>query len=129
LVSQIERGTKVEGGCSENRALRTIFGPKQDKATGEWRKLSNEELYDLYSSQNIIRAVKPRRLKWTGHVARMGERRSAYRVLMGKPERKRSLGRPRSKWEDTIKMDLKQLGWGSWTESTWLRTETSGWLL
>jgi hypothetical protein len=88
----------------ENRVLRRIFGPKRDEVTGEWRRLHNEELYALYSSLNIIRVMKSRRLRWAGHVARMGERRGAYRALVGKPEGRRPLGRPRRKWEDNIKM-------------------------
>jgi hypothetical protein len=80
----------------ENRVLRRIFGLKRDETTGEWRRLHNEELNDLYSSPNIIRIMKSRRMGWKGHVARMGDRRSAHRVLVGRPEGKRSLGRPRS---------------------------------
>ena len=79
----------------ENRALRRIFGPKRDEVTGEWRKLHYEELSDLYSLPNIVRVVKSRRMRWTGHVARMGEGRGVHRVLLGKPEGKRPLGRPR----------------------------------
>ena len=86
------------------------FGPKRDEVTGEWRKLHNEVLNDLYSSPNIVRVIKSRRMKWAGHVARMGERRGLYRVLVGKPEGKRSLGRPRRRWEDNIKMDLQLVG-------------------
>jgi hypothetical protein len=80
--------------------------------TGEWRRLHNEELYSLYSSPNIIRVIKSRRLRWAGHVARMGERRGAYRALVGKPEGRRALGRSRRRWEDNIKMDLREVGWG-----------------
>jgi hypothetical protein len=83
----------------ENRVLRRIFGPKRDAVTGEWRKLHNEELHILYSSPNIIRQFKSRRMRWEGHVARMGEERLVYRVLVGKPEGKRSLGRPRHRWD------------------------------
>ena len=79
----------------ENRVLRRIFEPKRDKVTGEWRKLHNEELNDAYSSPNIVRAIKLRRVRWAGHVARMEERRRVYRILVEKPERKRPLGRPR----------------------------------
>jgi hypothetical protein len=79
----------------ENRVLRRIFGPKRDEVTGEWRKLHNEELHNLYSSQDIIRQVKSRRMGWAGHVARMGEERKVYKVLVGKPEGRRPLGRPR----------------------------------
>jgi hypothetical protein len=88
-----------------NRVLRRIFGPKRDEATGERRKLHNEELRDLYSSPSIIRMIKSRR-KWEEHIARMGEKRNAYRLLVGKPEGKRPLGRPRRRWVDNIKMDL-----------------------
>jgi hypothetical protein len=92
--------------------LRRIFGPKRDEVTGEWRRLHDKELYALYSSPNIIRVIKPRRLRWAGHVARMGERRGAYRALVGKPEGKRPFGRPRRRREDNIKMDLRVVGWG-----------------
>jgi hypothetical protein len=80
--------------------------------TGEWRKLHNEELHNLYSSLNIIRPVKSRRMRLAGHVARMGEERNVYKVLVGKPEGKRPLGRPRRKWEDGIRMDLRETGLG-----------------
>ena len=83
--------------------LRRIFGPKRDEVTGEWRKLRNEELNDWYSSPNIIRVVKSRRMRWAGHVSRMGERRGVYRVLVGKPEGKRPLGVPRRRWEGNFK--------------------------
>jgi hypothetical protein len=86
----------------ENRVLRRIFGPKRDKVTGEWRKLHNEELHNLYSSLDIIRQVKSRRMRWAGHVARMGEERKLYKVLVGKPKGKRPLGRPRRTWEEGI---------------------------
>jgi len=90
----------------ENRVLRRIFGPKRDEVTGEWRKLNTEKLNDLYCSFNTFRVIKSRRMRWTGHVARMGDRSGVYSVLVGKPERKRSLGRPRLRWEYNIKMDL-----------------------
>jgi hypothetical protein len=80
--------------------------------TGEWRKLHNKELHDLYSSSNIIRIIKSRRMRWAGHVARMGEKRNAYRLLVGKPEGKRPLGRPRRRWVDNSRMDLGEVGWG-----------------
>jgi hypothetical protein len=89
-----------------------VFGPKRDEVTGEWRRLHNEELNNLYSSPNIIRVIKSRRMRWVGHVARMGEGSDAYRVLVGKPEGRRPLGRSRRKWEDNIKMDLQEVGWG-----------------
>jgi hypothetical protein len=96
----------------ENKVLRRIFGPKRDEVRGEWRRLHNKELYALYSSPNIIQAIKSRRLRWAGHVACMGEKRGAYRALVGKPEGRRPLGRPRRRWEDNIKMDLREVGWG-----------------
>jgi hypothetical protein len=96
----------------ENRVLRRIFGPKRDEVTGVWRKLHNKELYALYSSPNIIRVIKSIRLRWAGHVARMGERRGAYRALVGKPEGRRPLERPRRRWEDNIKMGLQEVGCG-----------------
>jgi hypothetical protein len=96
----------------ENMALRKIFGPRRDKVTGEWRRLHNEELNDLYSSPNIVRVIKSRRIRMAGHVARMGEERGVYRVLVWKLEGKRPLGRPRSRWVDNIRMDLQEVGCG-----------------
>jgi hypothetical protein len=90
----------------ENRVLRRVFGPKRNKVRGEWIMLHNEELNDLYSLPNIVRVVKSRRMRWAEHVARMGEKRGVHRVLVGKPEEKRPLGRPRRRWEDNIKMDV-----------------------
>jgi hypothetical protein len=95
----------------ENKVLRRILGPKMDEVTGEWRRLLNKELYALYSSPNIIWVIKSRRLRWAGHVARMGENRFAYRALVGKPER-RLLERPRRRWDDNIKTDLREVGLG-----------------
>jgi hypothetical protein len=95
-----------------NRVLRRIFGPKRDEVTGEWRKLHNEELHNLYSSPDIMRQIKSRRMGWAGHVALMREERKVYKVLVGKPEGKRPLGRPRRRWEDGIRMDFKEIGWG-----------------
>jgi hypothetical protein len=95
----------------ENRVPRIIFGPRRDEVTGHWRKLHNEELHNLYSSPNIIRLVKSRRMRWAGHVARMGETRNAYRILVGKSEEKRPLGRPRRRWVDNSKMDFREMGW------------------
>ena len=102
----------------ENMVLRKMFGPRRDEVTGEWRRLHNEELNDLYSSPNIVRVVKSRRMRWAGHVARMGEERGLYRVLVGKPEGKRPPGRPRHRWVDNIRMDLKEVGCGymDWIE-------------
>jgi hypothetical protein len=97
----------------ENRVLRRIFGPKRDEVTGEWRKLHNEELHILYLFPNIIRQIQSRRMRWAGHMARMGEERKVYKVLMGKPEGKKPLGRSRCRWEDGIRMDLREIGWGS----------------
>jgi hypothetical protein len=96
----------------ENRVLRRIFGPKRDEVTGEWRKLHNKQLHDLYSSPSIIRIIKSRRMRSTGHVARMGEKRTACRLLVGKSEGKRPLGRPRHRWVDNIRMELGVMGWG-----------------
>jgi hypothetical protein len=96
----------------ENRVLRRIFGPKRDEVTGGWRKLHNEELHDLYASPSIVRVIKARRVRWVGHVACMGEVRGAYNILVGKPEGRRPLGRSRRGWEDNIKMDLWEIGFG-----------------
>jgi hypothetical protein len=96
----------------ENRVLRRIFGRKRDEVTGEWRKLHNEELHNLYSFPDIIRQFKSRRIRWAGHVARMGEERKVYKVLVEKPDGKRPLGRPRRRWEDGIRMDLRETGLG-----------------
>jgi hypothetical protein len=96
----------------ENRVLRRIFGPTRDEVMGELRKLHNGELHILQSSPDIIRQIKSRRTRWVGHVARMGQVRNVYRVLVGKPEEKRPLVRPRCRWEDGIKMDLREIGWG-----------------
>ena len=87
-------------------------GPRRDEVTEEWRRLHNEELNDLYSSPNIVRVIKSRRMRWVGHVARMGEERGVYRVLVGTLEEKRPLGRPRRRWVDNIKTDLQEVGCG-----------------
>src|SRR5215510_3318360 len=108
------------------RVLRRVFGPKRDEVKGEWRKLHNEEMKDLYSSPSIGQVVKSRRTRWAGHVVHMGEERGVHRVLVGKPERKRPLGRPRRRWEDNIKMDLQEVGGdrGHWME---LAQDRDGW--
>jgi hypothetical protein len=103
----------------EIRVLRRIFGPKRDEVTGGWRKLHNEELHGLYSSPSIVRVIKARRMmRWAGHVAGMGEVRGAY-ILVGRPEGRRPLGRPRRRWEENIKMDLRGIGFGGVDWSHW----------
>ena len=92
--------------------MQKIFGPMSDEVTGEWRRLHNEELNDLYSSPNIVWVIKSRRMRWAGHVARMGEERGLYRVLLGKREGRRPMGRPRRRWVDNIRMDLQEVGYG-----------------
>jgi len=96
----------------ENMVLSRIFGTRRDEVTGEWRRLHNEELNDLYSSPKIVRVIKSRRMRWAGHVVRMGEEREVYMVLVGKLEGKRRLGRPRHRWVDNIRMDLQEVGCG-----------------
>jgi len=96
----------------ENKVLRRIFGSRRDEVTGEWRRFHNEELNDLYSSPDIVRVIKSTRMSWAGLVARMGEERGVYRVLVGKPEGKRPLGRPRRRWVYNIRMDLQEVGCG-----------------
>ena len=96
----------------ENRVLRGIFGPKRDEVTGEWGKLHDEELHDFYPSPNTMRVIKSRRMRWEGHLARMGKERVVRRVLVAKPEGKRPLERPRRRWEDNIRMDLQEVGCG-----------------
>jgi hypothetical protein len=108
LTLREENGLRV----FENRVLRRIFGPKRDEVTGGWRKLHNEELHGLYSSPIIIRVIKARGVRWAGHVACMEEVRGAYKILVGKPEGRRPLGRPRHRWEDNIKMYLREIGFG-----------------
>jgi hypothetical protein len=97
----------------ENRVLRRIFGPKRDEVTGEWRKLHSEELHNFYSCPDIIRRIKSRRMRWAAHVARMREEKYVYKVLVGKPEGKRPFERLRRRWEDGIRMDLREAGRGS----------------
>ena len=96
----------------ENMVLRRIFGPRRDEVMGEWRRLHNKELNDFYSSPNIVRVIKSRIMRWAGHVARMGEEKGVYRVLVRKPEGKRPLGRPRRRWVDNIRLDLREVGCG-----------------
>jgi hypothetical protein len=108
LTLREERKLKV---C-ENRVLKRVFGPKSDEVTGEWRKLHNEELNDVYSLPNIVRVVKSRRMRWSGHMVHMGEDRGVHRVLVGKPKGKRPLGRPRRRCEYNNKTDLQKVGWG-----------------
>jgi hypothetical protein len=96
----------------EKRVLRRIFGPKRDEVTGEWRKLPSEELHTFHSSPDIIRQMESRRMRWAGYVARMGDEGKLYEVLVGNPEGKRPLGRPRLRWEDGIRMDLREIGFG-----------------
>jgi hypothetical protein len=107
----------------KNSVLRRIFGPKKDEVTGVWRRLHSKELYALYSSSNIIQVIKSRRLRWAGHVACMQKRRGAHRALVGKLEGRRPLKRPRRRWEDNIKMDLREVG------LIWFRIGTVGGLL
>jgi hypothetical protein len=104
-----------------------MFGPKRDEMIGGWRKLHNEELHNSNSSLSIIRMIKSRRMRWAGHVARTGAKSNAYMILLGKPEGKRPLGRPRRRWEDNIKMDIRDIEWGGmdWIDRIW----TSGGLL
>jgi hypothetical protein len=113
----------------ENRGLRRIFLPKRDDVTGEWRKLHNEELHNLYSSLDITRQIKSRRMRWVGHVTCMGEEWKVYKVLVGKSEGKKPLRRRKRRWEDVIRMDLREIGWGWWIGFSWLRTGIGGKLL
>jgi hypothetical protein len=109
----------------ENRVLRRIFGPKRNELTGEWRRLYNEELYDLNSSPNIVHVIKSRRMRWTGHVARLGERRGVYRVLVGKREGKRRLD-PGVDGKIILRWIFRKWDVGVWTGSSWLRLWTDG---
>jgi len=110
----------------ENMVLRRIFGPRRDEVTGEWRILHNEELNDLYSSPNIVRVIKSRRMRWAGHVAHIEEERGVYRDLMGKPEGRRPLGRPRHRCVDNIRMDLQEVGCG-YIDWIWLAQDRESW--
>jgi len=108
LTLQEERKLRV----FENTVFRRICGPRRGEITGEWRRLHNEELNDLYSSPNIVRMIKSRRMRGAGHVAHMGDKRGVYRFLLGKPEGRRPLGRSRHRWVDNIRMDLQEVGYG-----------------
>jgi len=121
LILREERGLRV----FENRVLRRMFGPKRDEVTREWRKLHNEELNDLYSSPNTFRVIKLRRMRFAGHVARMGERRGVYRILVGKPDGKRPLGRPK-RGRIILRWTFRKWDVGVWTGSSWLRIGTGG---
>jgi hypothetical protein len=112
----------------ENRVLRRKFGPKRDEVTGKWRRLHNEEFYALYSLPNTFRVIKSR-LRWTGNLARMGQRRGAYRVLVGETEGRKPLGRPRRTSEDNIKMIFEKWVGEGWNGSIWLRIDPHGGLL
>jgi hypothetical protein len=120
LICDISRRLRV----FENRVLRRIFGPRRDEVTGEWRTLHNEELSDLYSSPYIMRAIKSRRMRWARHVARMGERRGVYKVLVGKPEGKNHLEDPGVGGRITVKWIFRKWDVAVWTGSSWLRTGT-----
>jgi hypothetical protein len=96
----------------QNRVFGRVLGPKRDEVTGDWRKLHNEEISDLYSLPNMLWVVKSRRMRWAEHVACSSEKRGVYRFLVGRPEGKRSLGRPKRRWQDNIKMALQEVGWG-----------------
>ena len=110
MVADIEGRRKLR--VFENMVLRRIFGPRSEEVTGEWRRQHNQELNDLYFSLNIVWVIKSRRMRWAGHVARMGEERGMYRVLVGKPEERRPLGRPRRRWVYNIRTDLQEVRCG-----------------
>jgi hypothetical protein len=113
----------------KNRVLRRIFGPKRDEATGEWRTLHNEELNDLYSLPNIIWVIKSRTMRWAGHVAHVGGKEMHTGFWWGDLREGKPLGRLRLRWEDNIKMELQEVGWGAWTGLSWLRIGTGSSLL
>jgi len=122
LILREERKMRV----FENMVLRRIIGSRRDEVTGEWRRLHNEELNDLYSSPNIVRVTKWRRMRWAGHVARMGEERGVYSFLVGKPEGRRPLERPRHRWVDNIRMYLQEVGCG-YMDWIGLAQDRDGW--
>jgi hypothetical protein len=122
LVSDIKEEHRLR--VFENKVLRRMFGPKRDEVTGDWRKVHNKELHDLYSSPSIIRIIKSRTMRWTGHVARMGKKRNVYRLLVGKPEGKRPLGGC-----ITLRWILERWDGVMWTGLVWLRIGTGGELL
>ena len=106
--------------------MSNLFGLRRDEVTGEWRRLHSEELNDLYTSPNIVRVIKSRIMRWAGHVAHMGKERGVYRVLVGKPEGKRPVGRPRRRWVDNIRMDLQEVGCG-YMDWIGLAQDRDGW--
>ena len=108
----METGTHFWSYLAQFFLEREVFAPRRDEVTGEWRRLHNEELNDLYCSHNIVRVIKSRRMRWAGHVARMGEERGVYRALVGKPEGRRPLGIPRRRWVNNIMMYLQEVGCG-----------------
>jgi hypothetical protein len=110
--SKLTESATFQFQLRHHRKLYLIFGPKRDEVTGGWRKLHNEELHGLYCSPSIVTVIKARRMRWAGHVARMGELRGAYNILVVRPEGRRPLGRPRRRWEDNIKMDLREIVFG-----------------
>jgi hypothetical protein len=127
LVSHTDGRAQTE--VFENKVLRRIFGPKGDEVTGEWRKLDSGELHNLYSSPDIIRQIRSRRMRWEGHVVHMGEDRKMCKALVEMLEGKRPLGRSRHRWEDGVRMDLRVIGWGVWSRFNWLRVGTGGLVL
>jgi hypothetical protein len=108
----------------ENRVLRRIFGHKREEVMGQWRKLHSWVLHNLYSSPDIMRQIKSRTVRWAGYVVQMKEGRNVYRVLVGRPIEKRPLGRSRHRWENGIKMNLRETGWGVWSGFIWIRIGT-----